>query len=219
MAYATKDESRVLGPWQLGKLSDSAQGCRTDFHAVAEQVRDGGALSAVAQEAPGVFVRYHRGLAALSAAVQQQQWRDVTCVYIAGPTGSGKSSFVYDTFGHANVYALASHQPLWFDGYEAQRVLLIDEFEEGFDNKALLRLLDGHPFRAPIKGGFQQARWTFVFVVGNYWLIDGFTPELQRRFAARWWFGRSRGEYAECAQWLTAGADRGQAPVLEQRGR
>jgi len=197
-------------------LSTSAQGCRTDFHAVAQEVRDGASISAVAKEAPSVFVRYYRGLATLSGLVAGQQWRDVKCFYIAGPTGTGKSSFVYDCFGTGDVYSLASVNPLWFDGYEAQRVLLIDEFEEGFDQKALLRILDGHPYRAPIKGGFQQARWSFVFVVGNYWLIDGFTPELQRRFCARWWFSRQRGGYKECEEWIKAGSHAGDCPVLEQ---
>jgi len=203
VAYCRKEEGRLDGPWQLGVLSKSAQGRRSDYHAVAEAVRDGAALATVAQESPAVFVRYYRGLGALADISFHHNWRNVDVFYIAGPTGSGKSSFVYDHEPTDHIYSLSSLDPLWFDGYTAQTVLLIDEFEAQLGHKALCRLLDGHAFRAPVKGSFVCARWTRVYIVGNLWVYDEFSAELKRRVTAKWWFSRSRGEYEDVWRWIS----------------
>jgi hypothetical protein len=179
VAYCSKAESRVEGPWSYGKLRVDR---RHTFELLAGRVRDGEPSSVVAQEAPQLYVRYARGLQALEQATFSPVWRDVSCFFIEGGTGCGKSSLVYDSLGYAGVYALASSSPLWFDGYEAQAALFIDEYSGDIAREALLRILDGHPYRAPVKGGFRMARWTCVIVVSNFDLWRSFDDATMRRF-------------------------------------
>jgi len=211
IGYCTKEDTRVAGPWSLGTASVSEQGSRKDLDSIAAAVLSGTSLKELAQENPGAVARYSKGLGQLEQW-QQQRWRDVRCVFIAGPEGTGKSSFVFDHYGYDNVYALASSKPLWFNGYHGQRVLLIDEFAQDLDRKAFLRMLDGHPFLAEVKGGFVPARWTVVFIVANDWYYDAFTPEQKRRFQGAFWFDRKRGEYKEVSEWLEGRGDRPNMP-------
>ena len=85
-----------------------------------------------------------------------------------GTSGAGKTRYVHDMWGE-EVYTLAGQKPLWFDGYDGQKVLLIDEFEgvEEFGRSNLLKCLDIYPYYAPVKGGFVCAQWEKVYITGN----------------------------------------------------
>lgn len=104
-----------------------------------------------------------------------------------------------------NVYALAGKSPLWFDSYQGEAVLLIDEYQGGLDAEAFLRLVDGHPYQGPCKHGFVAARWSVVVVVSNYELFTCMPPELKRRFAGgcHQLLGQ-RGDYVELGRSLLA---------------
>lgn len=174
---------------------------------------------------PATFARHSRGLHAVEEATYVGAWRNVKCFFIYGPSGCGKSSLVYDTFGYADVYALASQSPLWFDGYRGQRVLLIDEYSRLFAREAFLRMLDGHPFSCAVKGAFVPARYTVVVLCSNYPLWVQFDDAERRRFlgwggqhgGGIWKLAGQRGDHVELEQRLRlalAGGDLGEPPAL-----
>jgi len=203
IAYCTKESSRVLGPWKFGEPA-----VVSGLVGFVARLRDGTALRTAALDDVETFSRYRCSLQQIASWVEPRKWRDVRCFYLVGPTGTGKSSLVYDTFGYENVYTLASQAPLWFDRYAGQRVLFIDEFEGTIVREALLRILDGHPYDGPVKGGFVGAQWSVVVVCSNVDFYSGFDAALKRRFLYGGFF-RVDGQRGDAGHQRIAGVLRG----------
>lgn len=84
------------------------------------------------------------------------QQRDPPNVYwLWGPTGSGKTRYAVEQCGEK--YWI-SHDEKWFDGYDGQEYVILDDVRAGsYMFNWLLRLLDRYPLQVPVKGGF--VRW------------------------------------------------------------
>jgi len=177
IAYCTKEGTRALGPWRHGEPAGPR-----GLGPFIQRLRDGASLCVAACEDPETYARNRGACRDFAAWLEPRAWRNLSCFYLVGETGTGKSALVYDTFGYENVYTLASQSPLWFDRYSGQRVLFIDEFEGSIVRETLLRILDGHPFDGPIKGGFSGGQWTVVVLASNFDFYSGFDPALKRRF-------------------------------------
>lgn len=222
IAYATKPDSRVLGPWSVG-VPAVGQGARSDIYGLAEEVIRGASDRDLVESGSGHhLIRYSRGIQHLRDAAADLQWRDVRGFYLWGPTGTGKTSLIYDIFGIECVYALASQAPLWFCGYGGQRVLLIDEYSHAIARETLLRVLDGHPYQAPFKGGHRAAQWTTVFLVSNDDFSGAFDPAMRRRFdgGGVFYLDKKRGEYEDLIEYVKNGgvAPAYPPPVQRMRG-
>ena len=188
--YVTKMDTRTAGPWEHGK--PRKQGERTDIKAASSAIKDGASWADLADEHPGVVMKYTRGVGKLKSIYDKADsaaWREVDVDVIYGETGTGKTRGVlYDEDGSRKdgVYVLTcASDTLWFDGYDGEQTLLIDEFTGWIKYAFLLRLLDGHQTRLPVKGGFGWARWTRVVLTSNAepetWYKRGMTPALRRR--------------------------------------
>lgn len=92
-----------------------------------------------------------------------------------GPTGTGKTWNAIEQLAGNDmdqIYMVgcptSSKQSLWFDGYEGQPFLILDDFDSSFcDLRFLLRLLDKYPFQVPIKGSMGWATFTTVIITSN----------------------------------------------------
>ena len=56
----------------------------------------------------------------------------------------------------------------WFDGYDAQEVLIIDEFSSQIPLDYLKKLLDSTPMRVETKGSTRKANWRYVIVTSQH---------------------------------------------------
>lgn len=72
-----------------------------------------------------------------------------TVMVIQGPTGTGKSKYCIDE--HPGAYWKTRDQ--WWDGYELQETIILDEFYGWLQFDVLLRLTDRYPFQVEVKGG------------------------------------------------------------------
>ena len=107
---------------------------------------------------------------------------------LKGPSGSGKSRYVWEQ--HPDLYTLdppqCSNQSVWFDGYDGQDVLLIDDFDGWLSYKFLLRLLDRYPLRVQYKGGSIPLLATKIYITSTESPSDWYphreeVVELERR--------------------------------------
>lgn len=188
-AYCTKTETRVAGtcPVQLGSLAEcegeykGKQGKRTDIAGMVDAIKAGKRAYACLEQDPDTFVKYHRGLAEVRRIVAQHSAtkirKDLAVTVYWGEAGTGKTRRVYDTHGIDNVFTVvADNGACWFDGYEGQDVLLIDDFKGWIAYSMLLKLLDIYPLRLPVKGSYTYAAWTKVYITSNYapteWYAD-----------------------------------------------
>lgn len=72
-------------------------------------------------------------------------------------SGTGKSRFVYDTHGSSNICRgniAAKTGKLWWDGYDGETVLLLEEFEGQLEFNQWKQLTDRYPIQLEVKGSY-----------------------------------------------------------------
>ncbi len=149
-----------------GKFTN--QGQRTDIQQVIRNVEEGKSMVEVAKENPQIYIQYHNGIQKYKQLIDHEKrkaFRQVETEVITGPTGCGKTRKVMEE--HPNCFKIQGDQLRWFDGYEGEDVLLIDEYANDVKITTLLGLLDGYRLRLPVKGGFTYANWTKVYMTTN----------------------------------------------------
>lgn len=162
----------------------SRQGQRNDIHEVVDGINQGMRYDDVAEHYPVQFVKYFKGFGELinAQARRERQLRQVAVTVLIGPSGCGKTSHVFETEEDLFTLICEKGKPLWFDGYQGQEALLIDEFcMDCIDYGFLLTLLDLYPVRLPVKGSHTIAKWKRVYITSNARL-------------SRWYSGKGRNE-------------------------
>jgi len=148
------------------KGTPSRQGKRTDLENVANAILKKKTLKEVAYEFPREYIKFHSGIKALKQIVDEdnKEFREVKVNVYYGKTGTGKTKRATK---NKDYFKLDCANNVWFDGYDGQPHLIIDDFYGWIKFGHLLNILDGHPLRLEIKGGFTYARWTKVTITSN----------------------------------------------------
>lgn len=130
------------------------QGQRKDLDLFYQQIRTGDPVAKLFESHPGETLRYLGNIEKLRLRLIGQQSREKPRVlWIHGATGVGKTRYVHDR--EPEDLWTSSNDLKWFDGYEGQQAVLIDDFRcRDVSYGFLLRLLDRYPLNVPIKGGF-----------------------------------------------------------------
>jgi len=168
--YCMKEETRVSGPWEYGEWSSSGQGRRSDLISACKILEDSGLPTLIASH-PEVFVKYHRGLQALQFykdKERSQKLRTVRTYVIWGATGVGKThaAMVMDC-PKFKLDMSANGSTLWWDGYQSEPVLVVDDFYGWVPFGKLLNLLDIYPLRLDVKGAHAWAAWEVIIITSN----------------------------------------------------
>lgn len=166
----------------------SRQGSRTDLEDVAELIKQRCPLIEIASEHPTTFVKYHRGLQALKYQLHGDRDKDHPPViaWYWGKTGVGKTRFAYE-FHDGNVYIKDGTS--WWDGYEQQEGILIDDFDGKWPFRNFLRLLDRYPYQGEIKGGWVKINSPYIHITCSYppghWYRGDDLEQVERRLDGR----------------------------------
>lgn len=170
--YCTKEDSRVAVGLQLGECS--APGARSDLAHAAAAVVSGTPIGELALENPAMYVRYHRGLRELRRVLRPaaaSSFRTLEVKVFWGVPGYGKTRMAFEASGgYDQAYVLeykGGNRPLYFDGYDRENCLIIDDFYSWIPYAMLLRILDGHPYKVDQRGSWEWACWTKVFLTSN----------------------------------------------------
>lgn len=159
--YCKKDGKYIeYGKWITG------QGHRTDLEPIIDKLKSGTKLSKLMIEYPRVYCRYRNGLKDIAAEVNKQsipEWRDLDITLITGPTGCGKTR---EAMKHAK-YKIEGENLKWWDGYDMENTILIDEYNNDVKIGKMLNILDGYRLRLDVKGGFTYANWNKVYITTN----------------------------------------------------
>lgn len=187
IAYCRKSDSQLDGPWTIGDLGTLNPGKRNDLRDASDSIFSGSSILDLANERSDLVVRYHRGFQYLMSIRDRQsamEFRQVSVLVYCGDAGTGKTRAAYDSF-RGDIFGLDQGERLWFDGYSNESCLLLDDFYGWIKYGTLLKILDGYPYRADIKGGFTWGQWTTVIITSNkipsQWYHDGLTAALRRR--------------------------------------
>lgn len=150
IAYCSKQETRVLGPFEFGERARA--GKRNDLIFARECVEKGHGMRAIIKE----VTSYQAMKAAQLMLVYLEPPRDFKpeVRWYYGSTGSGKTKTAVEEFPGAYM---SQRDGKWFDGYDAHEVVILDDFRKSFCAfDVLLRMIDRYGFRIECKGGSRQ---------------------------------------------------------------
>lgn len=184
--YCSKEESRwtdVDDVWsdehprmfEYGDCPERRQGRRNDLVEVKEKLDAGVGMREIADEHFGSFVRYNRGFQVYRQLRQAQRTWVTTTTVLFGPPGTGKTRRALEEAG-GDAYWLTkpnSTRAFW-DGYDGQENVVIDEFYGWLPINMMKRLCDRYPMQVETKGS------AVPFLARKIWITSNSAPEA-------WW--------------------------------
>lgn len=162
------------------------QGKRTDLDDLKIMLDGGGTLEDIANENFPSFIKYNRGFQEYKKIVDKRLrkgFRKVNVIHIHGKTGTGKTRYAMES--KERVYKIQGDDLNWWDGYDGEETLLIDEYDNQISITKLLGILDGYQLRLPIKGSFTYANWTKVYITSNEKRLHKYDKKEHRRALKR----------------------------------
>lgn len=173
VAYCSKTDSRVDGPWWFpdeATVRGRKQGSRSDLAELAAAAKEGKSLLEISEINPSTYIRNYRGIqhyrALHNPAARDRGVIKVVCIW--GPSGVGKTHWARRTVGSDIFEPEIKKDQIWFNGYNGECVLLLDEYSGQLPIPLLNRVLDPYAYQAPCKmAPYVSAEWTYVIILTN----------------------------------------------------
>jgi hypothetical protein len=101
-------------------------------------------------------------------------------IWIYGDTGTGKTRFVYENTDADDLYVYDPSSK-WFDGYNGESVILVDDLAQQRYQKIdwWLRFLQGYPLNVEIKGGYTVLQDKTIYITSNIDHVTAFNGEFE----------------------------------------
>lgn len=139
------------------------QGKRTDLEEIAEAIDDGADMYDISRMWKSQYIRYHRGIEKYRAIGFGDRTEPPTVLWYWGESGSGKTR---EATSSASFYMKDGTH--WWDGYEQQETIVIDDFDGRWPFRDLLRLLDRYPYQGQYKGGYVKINSSQIIITCEY---------------------------------------------------
>lgn len=189
--WADQDYCMKEGREMVRMEDNTNQGQRTDLKRFYDDISQELPELEVATRNLGAYCKYQRAYKRIRALVEKEStkaFRNVKVKVIVGKTGAGKTKRVLYGSGEDVCIGPSKYNPEWWDGYEGEKAILIDDFYGQLPISRMLRILDGHRLNLPVKGGFRWAKWTKVYITSNNhpdsW-YSGVSEEVRRALMRR----------------------------------
>lgn len=184
--YCMKDgEFKEFGE----RRADPEPGKRNDIIALRDAARAASSVTELHDdkvvEAYASHMKFAKEVMFYSKKARTAEWRNVTVEIYWGDPRTGKTKRAKE---EGDSYTWLPSEPAWFDGYDGEKILIIDEFYGQVRMELMLKLLEGHQQRLPVKGGFTWAEWDRVFITSNTNPTEWYPnvpEEVRRAFHAR----------------------------------
>lgn len=163
--YCQKDKTNCVEwgimPTEQEHLAQvpAGQGTRCDLLELKRKIDDGALCDDLIEQEDhfSTFVVHKRFFVEYQAHKRRRLDYHKPQVYVLhGSTGTSKTKTAYAICGgYKDVYTWQPGNGDWFDGYQGQDYVIIDEYRGQFKYATLLNLLDGYPnTRVQVKNGF-----------------------------------------------------------------
>lgn len=183
---ATNDRNSHI---EHGICPDEQPGRRTDIVNALNMVRDGYSNLEIIDEIPGMFDKTHHlnsyRIQHIQNLVGKKRRDNLEVYYIFGGTGVGKTTRIYETHGYDDVYRADCKDKHLFDFYEAQPVLLLDEFDSEIPMTQMLQLIDKFPKQLPARMTNKWLCATTIYIVSNTPLWEQYR-DVQKENPVQW---------------------------------
>lgn len=175
--YCEKSLSREIGPdaWSYKRGDIPRQGRRKDLEQIAKEYVDTPKKKDFCVKNPAEYVKYYRGLQELKNTIKlvPRSLKDPPLIFwIYGLSGVGKTYFPHRFFNEEDIYI--KDGTMWWNNYEQQKCIIIDDFDGKWPYRDLLRLLDKYKYQGQFKGGYVDINSKFIFITcefppENFW--------------------------------------------------
>lgn len=189
-----KQEETQAAVYEFGDLP--RPGTRTDIHKAVEDIKAGATWEELQDNHPEVLMKYPGGVKLHKQIADKRRIphkREMPRVIVHfGRSRSGKTHDAEEFKGDSDTYTICPPYK-WWDGYEGQPVIIMEEYKNQLQLQQLLGLLDRRRVRLEIKGAFTYSAWSTVFITSNvspkYWHLKCSDEErnaLKERIAEVW---------------------------------
>ena len=182
------------GPFEKG-IPPFSKGKRTDLQYVADRLQAGATLTDLVldQDALSTVAKYPKLISTCRMAFQKHRTFKTQVLVLYGPPKKGKSAFWNICYPDAYVKPHGT----WWDGYDGQEVVVIDDFYGWLPYSFMLQLLDRYPLLVEVKGGMATFNSKLIIITSNkspncWYGTDCSYPPLERRLDTIYRFEEDR---------------------------
>ena len=163
-AYCVKEETRLQGPFEKG-LPPQSRGKRTDLLYVKQRLDEGATEAELVadEDAIGTVARYPKLVGMYRMATQKHRNFKTQVLVLYGPPKKGKSAFWNICYPNAYIKPHGT----WWDGYDGQETVVIDDFYGWLPYSFMLQLLDRYPLLVEVKGGMRTFNSKRIIITSN----------------------------------------------------
>nr|WAE42609.1 MAG: replication associated protein [Cressdnaviricota sp.] len=200
--YCRKEDTRIEGigngPFEWGEFKADNRGERTDIIEALETLQDSKSMKQVAAKHGPAYVKFNRGFEKYQGIRKLYEVRrHRTELFILwGTPNSGKTWDAQHYKGEDHTFTLEAPNSekgsVWWDGYEGEEVVVIDEFDKHsfLPLGELLKLADNAPKRVQIKGGSVPFLAKRIYICANeaketWWKGQIITPAMMEALDTR----------------------------------
>jgi hypothetical protein len=184
-------------------LSDKPKKLDERLLEIKKAIDEGSTFEEIADSHFDLYVRYYKGLEKYKMLKSKPRNHHVDVIVIQGPTGTGKSKWAMDNYPNAYWKQRSN----WWDNYEDQETVIIDEFYGWLPFDLLLRLCDRYPLLVETKGGQVQFIAKTIIITTNAlpssWYKSCYFPSFARR-VTKWMVMPILGNIQEFTDWSAA---------------
>lgn len=166
--YCTKEACRVEGPWEIGVFEPLKQGTRNDLNAVKKTIESGASLRDLVNQHWPEFCRYNRGIIDGRRILRAQRDFQTELRIFYGPPGTGKSHLAKVYAGEDAYWLRRGNTGVWFDDYDGEHTVVIDDFDGWIPSGLLMQLADQYPLRVDTKHGSANFTSKSIIITTNY---------------------------------------------------
>lgn len=161
--YCSKEETRVSGPWTTGE--EPKKGKRTDLIYFKRRLQEGATEQDILEddELYTTLQQYPKSLGVHRMLSTKHRNFKTRVLVLYGPPKKGKSHYWSVAFPGAYVKPVGE----WWDGYDQQEVVILDDFYGWLKYAFLLQLLDRYPMYVEVKGGTRVFNSKIIVITSN----------------------------------------------------
>lgn len=145
--------------WEYGE--PPSQGQRADWSRALECLKTSDVIDVI-QDQPHLMPCVS-ALQKTKSLLTKSTHRHVKVFVLVGITGTGKTRAAWDAY--PDLYS--KPEGAWWDGYQGQQVVLLDDFNGGVPITTFLKWIDRYPVQLPVKGAFVPAVYDTVIITSN----------------------------------------------------
>ncbi len=144
----------------------SAQGSRTDIKEITDKIKNLElSMDDIMWDYPDMYLRYHKAFEKMFSSLKPVRTNPPQVYWIWGKSGVGKTRRAVE--GHKDSHYIKDNT-IWWDGYEQQEAIIIDDFEADIPFRVLLRMLDRYQYQGQVKGGYVHINSNYIYITSEF---------------------------------------------------